>query len=92
MTMVEQGGLGEYNIWVTTWAPSNSGLTGSAPEGMDRLCGPPDLMSKVYRGVFPVDNAVGKRDTDHTAPSCVEMKNSWKYAPYMQYDNSYERQ
>jgi len=76
LMMIEQGGLDEYNVWVTTWASSKSGLTVSAPEGMDRLCGPSDLLSKVYRGVFPADNAVGKRDTDHTAPSRVEMSNS----------------
>ena len=51
-------------------------LTASAPERMDCFCGPPGLLSKVYHGAFPVDNAAGKRDADHTAPSRVEVKNS----------------
>jgi hypothetical protein len=67
-------------------------LTGSVPECMDRFCGPPVLLLKVYRGAFPVDNSAGKRDADHTAISRVEVKNSLKYITYMRYDKSYGRQ
>jgi hypothetical protein len=51
-------------------------FTGCAPECTDRLCGPPVLLSKVYRGAFPVDNAPGKREADHTAPSHFGVKYS----------------
>ena len=51
-------------------------LTGYAPKRMDRFCGPPVLLSKVYCGVFPVDNAAEKREADHIEPSRVEVKNS----------------
>ena len=59
---------------------------------MDGLCGQPVLLSSVYREDFSVDNAPVKREADHTAPSRFEVKNSSKYATYIQYDKSYGRQ
>jgi hypothetical protein len=77
MMMMKQGGLVEYNAGLQPGRPlTQILLTGSAPERMYRLCFPPGLLSKVYRGAFPADNAAGKRDDDHTTPSRVEVKSS----------------
>jgi hypothetical protein len=68
---------------------NSSGFGGLIPDGgweffsspllPDQLWGPPSLLYNGYRGSF------SGRETDHSHPSSVKVKNAWRYASTPQY-------
>jgi hypothetical protein len=65
----------------TGWAtevqfPAGSRGLFSTPQGPDRLCGPPSLLSNGYWGIFFVGLKQPGRECEHPSSANVEVKNS----------------
>jgi len=57
----------------------------SSPPRLDRLWGPPSLLSNGYQGFFPWGVTRPGRETDNLPPSSAEVKNAWSYPSTSQY-------
>jgi hypothetical protein len=51
----------------------------SSPRRPDRLLGPRNLLSNVYRGLFPRGRKRPGRETDHSPPASAKVKKRWIY-------------
>jgi hypothetical protein len=52
-----------------------------SPQRPDRLWGPTTLLSNGYREIFPRGVKRQERETDHSLPSCAEVKNGGAVSP-----------